>query len=80
MTVADAVADLLRFQSGRAVFVVGLEGTLAHQETVVTVERQRTESEEAFLDRLARACRPGDSLELLNNGGKAAVARLIRRP
>lgn len=80
MTVAEAVADLLRFHSGRAVFVVGADGALAHRETVATVERRKGESEEAFIDRLLVACKPGDDLELLNNGGQATVARLTRRP
>jgi hypothetical protein len=80
VTINQAVSDLLRFHSGRALFVVCDNGALAHHETVVTLELQPGETHESFLRRVAGECRAGDTIELLNNHGKATVARLTRRP
>lgn len=79
--VARATLDLLTFHSGRAVFAFDGEG-FSHIENVVTVEMEKGETIEAFVRRLRSSYdwRKGDTLELLNNGGKLNVARLTRQP
>lgn len=81
MTATAAVRDLMSFHSGRAVFRFDDAGDLAHVENVVTVKMNPGESIEAFIARLRREYdwRPGDELELLNNGGKLDVARITRK-
>lgn len=78
----DTLLDLLRFERGHSTFVVDADGEWAPTETVTTVKMRAGEPLEAFHLRLRRdyGMLPGDTIAILNNGGKVDTARITRRP
>lgn len=78
----SGVASLSRFERGSAAYEVDENGDLVHTATVVTVKMHPGEDLFAFHQRLRRdhGFRQGDTMELLNNGGKCDTARLTLAP
>ena len=76
------IATLARFERGTARFVVDGDGEFVPEETVVTIKLERGEDLDGFHQRLRRdyGLRPGDKIEILNNGGRCDTARLTLRP
>lgn len=82
-TFRETILDLLRFERGHSTFIVGEDGdTWLHQATVVTVKMERGETVEGFHARIRRefALHKGDTIDILNNGGKADTARITMLP
>lgn len=77
----QAILDLCRFERGHATFTVSADGELEHTGTVTTVKMKSGETLQEFHVRLRTACglQPGDTIELLNNGGKCDTARITHR-
>ena len=76
------LADLLKFGYGASTFIVSADGEFVHTGTVITVKQDKGESLEAFHLRLRRdyGLQPGDTIDILSNGGKADTAKLTLRP
>lgn len=75
------LADLARFERGTASFAIGPNGEIVYSGTVATVKMRDGERIELFVERLRRdhGLRHGDTLELLNNGGRLDTARIYRQ-
>lgn len=74
----QALLDLLSHERGHALFEVDDDGELRHVETVYTIRLGKHESLDHFHERLREIARPGDRIELLNNGGACDTARITR--
>jgi len=77
----QVLLKLLGFDRGSARFVIGDDGELVYQETTATVQMKRGETVEAFHVRIRQEhqLRKGDTIEILNNGGKVDTARITMR-
>lgn len=76
------LSDLLRSGYGSSTFVVSPDGDFVHTGTVLTVKMEKGETLETFHIRLRRdyGLQPGDTIDILSNGGKADTAKLTLRP
>lgn len=81
-SIVDSILALFAFGYGHARYVVNDAGELEHQATVISVRMQPRETIEAFLVRLKAeyGWRPGDTLEIVSNGGRLDVAKITFQP
>lgn len=79
---ASGLADLSRFERGAATFAIGPAGEIVYSGTVATVRMHDGERIDQFVERLRRDhdLRHGDTMELLNNGGRLDTARIYKQP
>lgn len=79
---ALGLIDLSRFERGSASFTIGADGEIIYGGTVATVKMRPGERVDLFVARLKadHDLRPGDVLELLNNGGRFDTARIEKKP
>lgn len=77
----QAILKLLRFDRGHSTFVIGDDDQLVYQQTVATVQMKRGETIENFHQRIRQEyeLHAGDTIEILNNGGKVDTARITMR-
>lgn len=81
-SIVDTILSLFGFGYGHAHFAVNEAGELIETSTVITVKMERHETIELFVARLRREYdwRPGDTLEIISNGGKFEVAKITWKP
>jgi hypothetical protein len=80
--IVDTILSLFGYGYGHARFEVNDRGEWVESATVITVKMRPHETIEAFIKRLHADYdrRPGDTLEIISNGGKLDVARITRKP